>query len=264
MRDDVDEISAIPLLKAKPPEGHCWAVRRKHLYLAPYKDLSRVRWYAAQAMAKPYGDLRIAGIAAAWLVQFGGVPADELGVVAVPLQAPSPARERALARTVAKARAYALPETDVHSMPKNLVRRAVDEVKRHERHKEAGFAMLLEMLVLCAIMLVLMAAITPNMVKAARAMNYSAARQRAYQVAQAEAASATCHAIQGADCTAVDYTLPQPGSVAGPGGYTFTFTAGPGAAWMYVGVPADPTLPQVAIANNSVLYCGTTQCSATY
>jgi hypothetical protein len=265
---DENEISAIPLAEATPPAGHAWAVRRRAGDVTTYLvacNLKRPLWVGPQASAKQYGDLRIAGIAASWLVQHGNVPPSEISVVAVPLVETSPVRERMIARTVRRARQLSVEadsELDVYDARNRIMKNAVAQVERDKQHKQAGFAMLLEVLVLCAIMLALCAALAPNMVKAGRALNFKAARQRAQAVWQIEQASTVCHATQGADCTAVDYLLPPAGAAPGPGGYTFTYT--PGTAWLYVGQPSDTTLPQVAIAANGVLYCGTAQCSATY
>jgi hypothetical protein len=204
---DENEISAIPLAEAKPPAGHAWAVRRRAGDVSTYLvacNLKRPLWVGPQASAKQYGDLRIAGIAASWLVQHGNVPPDELSIVPVPLLQTSPVRERMIARTVRRARQLSVEadsELDVYDARNRIMKNAVAQVERDKQHKQAGFAMLLEVLVLCAIMLALCAALAPNMVKAGRALNYKAARQRAQAVWQSRARiaqpSTTCFRLLG-------------------------------------------------------------------
>lgn len=274
-----DDIAAIPLKRAVPPVGHCWAVQRVRdghapMYLTKHAeqlhmDLRRPLWVKAQGDAHQYGDLRLAGIAAGWLIQYGGVPQQEVSCVAIPTHPINPARERLLNRTAARKPLPVQHTEGVDEMPrKSLVRRAMEQVDRDQRRKQAGFAMLLEVLVLCAIMVVIAAAVAPNIVKAARAQSYRAARLHAQDVWNLEQASTTCHAQQqqtpSTNCTPIDIMLPPVGTALGAGNYVWTYTPpDTNGAWMYVGVPdkPDPVLPQIAIGPNGQMYCGNAACS---
>ena len=105
------------------------------------------------------------------------------------------------------------------------------------RKSEAGFALLLELVIAMAVMTVLLAAATTNVVSVKRAQNQSDARTRLRQIGDAKAAVTICAATPSCvPSPAAMAILPLPGTLA-QSGYNFTYTQVDPVVWTYVATP---------------------------
>jgi hypothetical protein len=105
------------------------------------------------------------------------------------------------------------------------------------KKREAGFGLLLELLIAMAITTTILAGSTAIVYRVKAMQNQSDAQTRLRQVAQAEAAIAIC--AQTAGCSpsiGLVAIVPDDGSVIQQSGYTFTFHLN-GGNWIYTAVP---------------------------
>lgn len=104
------------------------------------------------------------------------------------------------------------------------------------RHKnQGGFALLLEMMLVCLILLILAAIAVPSFAQMQRSQNQQAARKRVEQVAWVESTIALCSLNPGCNSSAILPLLPQQPSMQ-VGGYQFNFAVS-GSTWTYTASP---------------------------
>ena len=132
-------------------------------------------------------------------------------------------------------------------------RRATDQ--RAERQGERGFAILLELLVTCAVVLILLTFAIPNLVVIRAASNQANARAQILQVARANAALALCAAsVPALPCSGVANLVPAAGTIIQQG-YSFTYTAG----WTYTATPTQLNISGIQsyfVDATGVVRCG--------
>ena len=106
---------------------------------------------------------------------------------------------------------------------------------RRRKNPESGMGvMLLEMLIVCAVLLILAAASAPSIIQLRAAQNQQDAKLRVQQVSQAQAAIAICAVTTGCVDTNLLPLVPAPGSITTQG-YVFTFAAG----WTFTAAPIN-------------------------
>jgi type II secretory pathway pseudopilin PulG len=109
------------------------------------------------------------------------------------------------------------------------------------RRRQAGFALILEMLVVCAVLLVIAAFAIPSIVQIRAAANQNDARSTVMQVWNAQAAATICSNTPGCiPSSSLTALIPQPGTVRSSG-YTFTYIVN-GTTWAYSATPTQPGL----------------------
>lgn len=110
---------------------------------------------------------------------------------------------------------------------------------RNNRNPEAGFGILLELLVAMAISSVLLAGSTVAFHRVQATQNQLAAQQRLRQVAQAQAALAICAQTSGCVPSAgVTAIIPPDSSSIPQSGYVFQYSAN-GGLWVMTAVPVS-------------------------
>jgi type II secretory pathway pseudopilin PulG len=131
------------------------------------------------------------------------------------------------------------------------------------RRNQKGFALLLEMLIVCIVMAVLAAIAVPNLVQVRASFNQQAARERVETVSRAQSASALCTATPA--CTVsigVNALIPAPG-VLTQRGYLFTYTVNPDGTWSYIAAPVSPGVTgheTYAVDQTGTITCGGQPC----
>jgi type II secretory pathway pseudopilin PulG len=102
------------------------------------------------------------------------------------------------------------------------------------RRREAGFAILLEMMVVLGVLVILLAIAAPSAVQLQNSQNAQAAKTQVYRVRDVEAALAVCVA-QGQTCTTLSSLVPEVGTIQ-TSQFSFLF-AQSGSAWSYSAAP---------------------------
>ena len=112
---------------------------------------------------------------------------------------------------------------------------------RNDRNPEAGFGILLELLVAMAISAILLAGSTVAIYRVRGAQNQVDAQQRLRQVAQAEATLAICAQTSGCvPSVALTGIIPPDGSSIPQSGYVFHYSNNFGS-WIMTAVPVNQT-----------------------
>lgn len=119
---------------------------------------------------------------------------------------------------------------------KNRLLRTYEPEPRMLRKAQSGFALILELVICCAVTAILMSAATVAIVRVRLAENQVAAKQRVRSVILAENASNWCAIPANACATPLTSTIPAPGSIV-QSGYTFVFVNVGGGAWTYQAIP---------------------------
>jgi len=115
----------------------------------------------------------------------------------------------------------------------------VSTIMRSNRKSEAGFGILLELLVAMAISAILLAGSTVAIFRVQAAQNQVAAQQRLRQVAQAQAALAICAQTSGCVPTiGLAAIIPPDGSSIPQSGYLFQYSYNSGS-WIMTAVPVS-------------------------
>src|SRR5215469_12887371 len=110
---------------------------------------------------------------------------------------------------------------------------------RSNRKSEAGFGILLELLVAMAISTILIAGSTVAIFRVQAAQNQIAAQQRLRQVAQAQAALAICGQTSGCvPSVGLTAIIPADGSSIAQSGYLFQYSSNSGL-WFMSAVPVN-------------------------
>src|SRR5262249_17146114 len=108
------------------------------------------------------------------------------------------------------------------------------------KKSEAGFALLLELIIAMAILTVLLAAATTNLVSVQRVQNQVDAKTRSRQIGDAKGAVAICAATTGCvPSPAALAILPMPGTIA-QNGYNFTYVQVDPNVWTFTARPVAP------------------------
>jgi type II secretory pathway pseudopilin PulG len=122
-----------------------------------------------------------------------------------------------------------------------------------KRNKEAGFIVLLEMLVAVGVLLVLLAIATPSALQIQNSQNAQTAKTQVFIVRNAEAAQAVCIANAQTTCTALTYLIPQPGPVT-TAQFNFVMVVS-GSTWSYSAAPiSNIKAPQSFYASSADPY----------
>ena len=136
---------------------------------------------------------------------------------------------------------------------------SADPVRNTDR-RQAGFALLMEMLVVCVVLLILAAAAIPNLIQVAHDQQISTAKSQVHLVFSANAAIAVC--AQTPNCRTLPATaalIPSPGSIT-MGGYTFVY-ASTSNGWSYTAAPIVTGFGQPTItATESGVTCAGVPC----
>jgi type II secretory pathway pseudopilin PulG len=155
---------------------------------------------------------------------------------------------RLISESIQRAKSKGITMSNIRIAPREHPRR---------RAGEAGMALIIEMLIVCAVMLILAAVAIPNLVTIRASQNQTAARYQIQQVARAQAALALCNAaVPPLPCAGVAALVPTPGTI-NQQGYRFTFTAGP--SWTYLAVPQQANVSGIQsyfADNTGVVRCG--------
>ena len=112
-----------------------------------------------------------------------------------------------------------------------------DQKKRFVRNKQAGFAMILEMVMVLLVMSILFAMAIPGTVAMQQAANQNRAKEYVTQVANANVMAAYC-AVPNAGCNSAVFTpmIPPSASPFQMGGYTYIYISG-GNYWLFSASP---------------------------
>ena len=94
---------------------------------------------------------------------------------------------------------------------------------------------IVELLIVCAVMLILAAVAFPNLLQMRISENQAAARKQVVRVLDAISSVNICGITTGCNPAPVQPLIPAPGTIT-QGGYTFTFQQA-GTTWSYVAVP---------------------------
>jgi type II secretory pathway pseudopilin PulG len=126
--------------------------------------------------------------------------------------------------------------------------------------KDKGSALLLEMLIVSAIMLTLLAVAMPSSVRLLRDSQQNAARARLILFEQLTVAYNTCTLAPPASGCPAPYWTPSTGALSVvQGGYTFTYSPGtPPTAWTVTAVPLLANVGQQLfyLDSSMILRCG--------
>lgn len=111
--------------------------------------------------------------------------------------------------------------------------------KSRNARASAGFALIMEMLIVTAVLLIMAAVAIPNLVQIRAGANQQEARGRVMQVWNANAAISICAGTPGCiPNPPLANLIPQPGTVQSFG-YTFTYSQ-TGSGWNYTAAPIQP------------------------
>jgi type II secretory pathway pseudopilin PulG len=135
------------------------------------------------------------------------------------------------------------------------------EVKVNQNEK--GFALILEMLCVCAVMLILAAISVPNIVAVTRVKEGTTAKDRVQTFSRIQTTLALCAATPGCSApVALTAQLPPPGTTIPQGAYLYTFTANPDGTWSYTAAPGQGFAGPVAfvVDQTGIVTCGGVAC----
>lgn len=124
--------------------------------------------------------------------------------------------------------------------------------------RQAGYALLAEMLVVAVILTTIAAMAVPNLQRIQWNQQQSTARARLEMVAKAQQVIAICMGTQGCVVSpALQAIVPPPGVIVTTG-YTFTYSDG----WSYSATPIQPQSGQQAmtIGPDGITMCGGAPC----
>jgi hypothetical protein len=114
-------------------------------------------------------------------------------------------------------------------------------VPNHRRWAQCGYASLVAMLIVCAILMTLAASALPNLVRIQAGQNERAARERLNLVFRAKAEIAICSANQGCQVpVGLLAIVPPNGSSIAQQGYRFIYTDNGDGTWLYQAQPLQP------------------------
>lgn len=121
--------------------------------------------------------------------------------------------------------------------------------------KQKGFALLLELMIVCLVFLILAAVSIPSFVQMQRIQSQQQAKQRVQQVAWTESTIALCSLNPGCNASSAFPILPQQ-QIIQIGHYTFYFNVN-GQNWTYTAIPRNPQWVSYYADQTSVLRCAT-------
>ncbi len=120
---------------------------------------------------------------------------------------------------------------------------------------QKGFALLIELMIVCLVFLILAAVSVPSFVQMQRIQSQQDARHRAEQVAWAESTIALCSLNPGCNASSAFPILPQQ-QLMQVGQYKFFFNVN-GPNWTYTAIPINPQWVSYYEDQTSVLRCAT-------
>jgi type II secretory pathway pseudopilin PulG len=121
--------------------------------------------------------------------------------------------------------------------------------------KQKGFALLLELMIVCLVFLILAAASVPSFVQMQRLQSQQDAKHRVQQVAWAESTIALCSLNPGCNPSSAFPILPQQ-QVMQIGQYNFYFNVS-GPNWTYTAIPQNNAWVSYYVDSTAVLRCAT-------
>ena len=125
-----------------------------------------------------------------------------------------------------------------------------------KRNPQAGFALLLDLMISALVLMTLFAMSTPFVLGLIQVQNQVSARQRVVSVAQAQAQIAICSMTNGCvPNSATTAIVPAPGSIT-MSGYVYTFAQN-GSSWTFTAAPTNAATAVFSyeIAGDGILHC---------